>query len=242
MCALCAPTVCVFRPGWFALRTRAAAGVQLGAPAGRWMAPEVIEHNPYRERADVFSFGIMLWELLTGRVPYDDMTPLQARARPVPAARMAGPRARRGCCCCVAPLRAVKRRRRPACTVCCACRPAAAQCGPASLSAAQSALCMLQQHGSGVLTADVRRGPQAAVGVVQKGLRPTIPSSCPGPLAGVMRECWARNPNERPSFEALKARRPGSCALLRARGGPPATATAGACAPAPLFARGACWL
>jgi len=47
------------------------------------------------------------------------------------------------------------------------------------------------------------------VGVVQKGLRPTIPSSCPGPLAGVMRECWARNPNERPSFEALKARHPG---------------------------------
>ncbi len=45
----------------------------------RWMAPEVIEHNPYRERADVFSFGIMLWELLTGRVPYDDMTPLQVR-------------------------------------------------------------------------------------------------------------------------------------------------------------------
>ena len=48
----------------------------------RWMAPEVIEHNPYRERADVFSFGIMLWELLTGRVPYDDMTPLQARSLP----------------------------------------------------------------------------------------------------------------------------------------------------------------
>ena len=51
---------------------------ETGRCLGRWMAPEVIEHNPYRERADVFSFGIMLWELLTGRVPYDDMTPLQA--------------------------------------------------------------------------------------------------------------------------------------------------------------------
>ena len=44
----------------------------------RWMAPEVIEHNPYREKADVFSFGITMWELLTARVPYEQMTPLQA--------------------------------------------------------------------------------------------------------------------------------------------------------------------
>lgn len=41
------------------------------------MAPEVIEHKPYGEKADVFSFGILLWELLTARVPYEDMTPLQ---------------------------------------------------------------------------------------------------------------------------------------------------------------------
>ena len=56
----------------------------------RWMAPEGIEHSPYMERADVFSFAITLWELLTGRVPYDELTPLQARAHagtpgPVPS-------------------------------------------------------------------------------------------------------------------------------------------------------------
>jgi serine/threonine protein kinase len=34
----------------------------------RWMAPEVIEHKPYDYKADVFSFGVVLWELLTGKV------------------------------------------------------------------------------------------------------------------------------------------------------------------------------
>lgn len=34
----------------------------------RWMAPEVIEHKPYDEKADVFSFGVVLWELLTSKV------------------------------------------------------------------------------------------------------------------------------------------------------------------------------
>ncbi|KAF5766727.1 putative dual-specificity kinase TKL-Pl-4 family [Helianthus annuus] len=44
----------------------------------RWMAPEVIEHKPYDHIADVFSFAIVLWELLTGEVPYSYLTPLQA--------------------------------------------------------------------------------------------------------------------------------------------------------------------
>ncbi|CAO2834060.1 unnamed protein product [Amaranthus hypochondriacus] len=44
----------------------------------RWMAPEVINHQPYDQKADVFSFAIVLWELMTAKIPYENMTPLQA--------------------------------------------------------------------------------------------------------------------------------------------------------------------
>ncbi|KAF5455708.1 hypothetical protein F2P56_025256 [Juglans regia] len=33
----------------------------------RWMAPELIEHKLYDHKVDVFSFGVLLWELLTGK-------------------------------------------------------------------------------------------------------------------------------------------------------------------------------
>jgi divalent metal cation (Fe/Co/Zn/Cd) transporter len=29
---------------------------------------QVIEHKPYDHKADVFSFAVVLWELLTGKV------------------------------------------------------------------------------------------------------------------------------------------------------------------------------
>ncbi|XP_076952759.1 serine/threonine-protein kinase STY17-like [Bidens hawaiensis] len=83
----------------------------------RWMAPEVIEHRPYDHKADVFSFGVVLWELLTGEVPYSCLTPLQA-----------------------------------------------------------------------------------AVGVVQHGLRPTIPKETHPKLTELLRSCWHDNPTMRPDF------------------------------------------
>lgn len=38
-----------------------------------WMAPEVFEGNNYTEKCDVHSFGVILWEMITRRKPYDDM-------------------------------------------------------------------------------------------------------------------------------------------------------------------------
>eukprot|EP00238_Polyblepharides_amylifera_P011568 CAMPEP_0196581798 /NCGR_PEP_ID=MMETSP1081-20130531/35622_1 /TAXON_ID=36882 /ORGANISM="Pyramimonas amylifera, Strain CCMP720" /LENGTH=637 /DNA_ID=CAMNT_0041902153 /DNA_START=111 /DNA_END=2024 /DNA_ORIENTATION=+ len=89
----------------------------------RWMSPEVIEHRAYDTAVDVYSFAITLWELLTCRVPYSHLTPLQA-----------------------------------------------------------------------------------AVGVVQKGMRPEIPPECPPDLSQLIRECWEHNPSARPDFSTIVTR------------------------------------
>ncbi|KAI3757240.1 hypothetical protein L6452_04774 [Arctium lappa] len=86
----------------------------------RWMAPEVIEHRPYDHKADVFSFGVVLWELLTQKLPYANLTPLQA-----------------------------------------------------------------------------------AIGVVQKGLRPSIPKNTHPEIVGLLERCWHQDPSLRPEFSEM---------------------------------------
>lgn len=44
----------------------------------RWMAPEMIKEKHHTRKVDVYSFGIVLWELLTALTPFHDMTPEQA--------------------------------------------------------------------------------------------------------------------------------------------------------------------
>ena len=102
-------------------RVKAQSGV-MTAETGtyRWMAPEVIEHKPYDHKADVFSFGIVLWELLTGKLPYEYLTPLQA-----------------------------------------------------------------------------------AIGVVQKGLRPTIPKSTHPKFVQILERSWQQDPTLRPDFSEI---------------------------------------
>jgi len=49
---------------------------QAGTPA--YMAPELFDGGQVTEKVDVYSFGILLWEMLTGRVPWSDVpSPMQ---------------------------------------------------------------------------------------------------------------------------------------------------------------------
>jgi serine/threonine protein kinase len=61
----------------------------------RWMAPEVIRHEKYNEKVDVYSYGITLWELFTCETPFSGLTPIQAafavadkNLRPTPSSEL----------------------------------------------------------------------------------------------------------------------------------------------------------
>ncbi|KAK8939755.1 Serine/threonine-protein kinase HT1 [Platanthera guangdongensis] len=83
----------------------------------RWMAPEMIKHKHYGRKVDVYSFGLVLSEMVSGRIPYEDMTPVQA-----------------------------------------------------------------------------------AFAVVDRNLRPAIPTDCPAAVASLIEQCWASLPEKRPEF------------------------------------------
>ncbi|XP_060837836.1 mitogen-activated protein kinase kinase kinase 13-A-like isoform X2 [Rhopalosiphum padi] len=38
-----------------------------------WMAPEIIRNEPCSEKVDIWSFGVVLWELMTCETPYKDV-------------------------------------------------------------------------------------------------------------------------------------------------------------------------
>jgi len=42
-----------------------------------WMAPEILRCEDYTEAADVYSYGTILWECLTGYIPYKNLSTTQ---------------------------------------------------------------------------------------------------------------------------------------------------------------------
>uniref|UniRef100_M4BH68 non-specific serine/threonine protein kinase n=1 Tax=Hyaloperonospora arabidopsidis (strain Emoy2) TaxID=559515 RepID=M4BH68_HYAAE len=44
----------------------------------QWMAPEVLAAEKYTEKADVFSYGVVVWETVTRQCPYEGLTQIQA--------------------------------------------------------------------------------------------------------------------------------------------------------------------
>jgi len=59
------------------LKAVRSAGMTGNCGTVQWMAPEVLCSEEYAEPADVFSYGIILWEMLTRECPYEGMSPIQ---------------------------------------------------------------------------------------------------------------------------------------------------------------------
>ncbi|MBA0687314.1 hypothetical protein Goari_014862 [Gossypium aridum] len=59
------------------LSSKSTAGTLPAMFQPEWMAPEVLRNEPSNEKCDVYSFGIILWELATLRLPWSGMNPMQ---------------------------------------------------------------------------------------------------------------------------------------------------------------------
>jgi len=57
----------------------------IGTP--HYMAPEVIHEDRYTEKADIYSLGIILWEILTGEIPYRGWNTIQIAMKVVQGIR-----------------------------------------------------------------------------------------------------------------------------------------------------------
>ncbi|THU56994.1 hypothetical protein C4D60_Mb11t23070 [Musa balbisiana] len=67
--------VCDFGLSRFKANTYLSSKSVAGTP--EWMAPEFLRGEPSNEKCDVYSFGVILWELLTMQQPWSGLNPAQ---------------------------------------------------------------------------------------------------------------------------------------------------------------------
>jgi serine/threonine protein kinase len=57
------------------MASKLSAGSKLGTP--EWTAPEVLQSSTNSEAGDVYSYGVVLWELFTGQIPWEEISAMQ---------------------------------------------------------------------------------------------------------------------------------------------------------------------
>eukprot|EP01018_Ginkgo_biloba_P001230 Gb_26546 [translate_table: standard] len=67
--------VCDFGLSRFKANTFLSSKSAAGTP--EWMAPEVLRDEPSNEKSDIYSFGVILWELVTMQQPWSGLSPAQ---------------------------------------------------------------------------------------------------------------------------------------------------------------------
>lgn len=112
------PKICDFGLSRFTQDEHNTMSIEVGTP--RWMAPEILESSNYTNKVDVYSYGIVLWEMLTEDIPFKGLTSIQI-----------------------------------------------------------------------------------AIKITQENARPDFPSNTPRSLKFLIRKCWDRDPNKRPTFSQI---------------------------------------
>lgn len=69
------PKICDFGLSRFTQDEHNAMSIEIGTPC--WMAPEIFESRNYTNKVDVYSFGIVMWEMLTESVPFKGLNAIQ---------------------------------------------------------------------------------------------------------------------------------------------------------------------